>query len=102
MRPPPVKESLPQTEGGSGSLDTAHSPCLFIQTQKQASTALPEKGHQVRGSGCEAGPASRLDKGSEPQALAMPSQRAKSPSRARCSSSRPKGHPMHFSRHGTK
>jgi len=49
-----------------GSLDTAASPKVFTQTQKQTSTLLVEAGHRARGSGCEAGPASRLDQGSEP------------------------------------
>ncbi len=36
------------------------------------------------------------------QSSPLPSERAESPSCAPCSSSRLTGHPMHFSRHGTK
>ena len=63
---PLLKESLSQTEGDMGSLDTAASTKVFTQTQKQTSTLLDEAGHRARGSGCEAGPASRSDQGSEP------------------------------------
>jgi hypothetical protein len=74
----PERKLLPRRQGDMGSLDTAASPGVFNRTQKQTSTLLVEAGHRARGSGCEAGPASRLDQGSEP-ALALPSERAESP-----------------------
>ncbi len=42
--PPLLKESLSQTEGDMGSLDTAASPSVFNRTQKQTSTLLVEAG----------------------------------------------------------
>ena len=69
---PRPKESLSQTEGDMGSLDTAASPKVFTHTQKQTSTLLDEAGRRARGSGCEAVPASPLDQGSEPALAPAP------------------------------
>jgi len=42
---PGLKESLSQTEGDMGSLDTAASPSVFTRTQKQTSTPTNPENH---------------------------------------------------------